>query len=408
MYALQNCSVLFLFTVGLSWLTIPLFIFAFEKKRFSTPSCVKGKWPGRAILLASIVLSGIAIVIQYFRYPDLRGIDTMYYVNQLASAKDLAALVQLLPADPRIAYVLFLKCLTSVGASNDLSVKLGSLVLMGLNASAYYLLGKELVGDSFGGGLVALFSALGSQTAVSLYAGIYANWLSLSLAACAFAFYLRAVKSGRGVFYLAAGLFIVMCLLTHPWSGLIYSIVLAITCVLDTVTYRRGRWHFPLALASAVCIIILLGCLYAPYRVSLLTLSNSFQVSNMQKLTSNLEFTMNYMVGGFLSAPYIVFAFIGFWGLAVHKGSSTSLRLLSLWLAATFTPILFVEQWLQWRLVYLMPIQVLSGLGVYYLCCFMARISKERRLVLLTLIVCATLLTMFNYLLTSVRFIPSV
>jgi hypothetical protein len=117
---------------------------------------------------------------------------------------------------------------------------------------------------------------------------------------------------------------------------------------------------------------------------------------------------MDYMVGGFLSMPFsLVTALVGFSGLYLDKRLSTETRLVTLWLFLTLMPVLFVESWAQWRIIYLMPIQVLSGLGIYYLCQALALPSRGERQGLMIFFLVAAVITMFNYLLRSAAFIPS-
>jgi len=118
---------------------------------------------------------------------------------------------------------------------------------------------------------------------------------------------------------------------------------------------------------------------------------------------------MNYMVGGFLSAPiFYLAAVIGFQFLIWDRGASRGMKLLTFWLVTTFIPLLFVEQWVQWRLIDLMPIQILSGAGVYYLSNVAASTGQKAGKILAIIFVMAVTFALFNYLLRNVSFIPSV
>jgi hypothetical protein len=413
MYAYQNDSVQLFLLSGFSWIAIPLFLYIRKKIHFRRSSHISGSWYGYTILLTTLMVSCLAIGICQFRDSALYGVDAKYYFDRMTPTNDVATFLHLLSDDPRVAYLLMLKPLTFLGMPNELALKSGSLILIGLNACAFYFLGKEILGDHFGGGIVAAFSALGFQTTVSLYAAIYANWLAMFFAASAFAFYLRAIRSRKNLFLILACLLVAVSLLVHPWSGIPYLFILISACILDSISFMRTNRRLMvgiLALASVLTLISMAGYIYSLSTTAtrdLLNFTQDLQISNITKLSDNLEFTMDYMVGGFTSLPiFYTTALIGFFGLNLDKGLSSEVRLLILWFGATLGPLLFAEQWLQWRLIYLMPFQVMSGLGTYYICSPIIHSNRLRLLMLL--FVSATIGTLFNYVLVSVAFIPSI
>lgn len=413
MYGLQSYSVPLLFMASFSWTAIPLLLFARKRRRFPQSS-IKHALLGYAILLVSVMLSVLAMAIPYTRDPGVYGVDARYYLDKLASVGDVGMLLKLFPEDPRVMYIMLLKCLTVLGVSNELAVKGGPVILIGLNACAFYILGREILRDRLAGGFIAVFSALGMQTSMSLYAGVYANWLSLFFAALAFASYLRAVRTDKMAFLALAGLFMMLCLAAHPWSGLIYSSLLISACILDSLLKMRNHTRFlvgELMLALAVVLALVAGYFYTPHfdlAISILRQNLWSGSSNSGELFSTLAFTMNYMVGGFMSVPiFYVMALVGFSCLQLDKGSSSESRLLVLWLAITSIPLLFVEQWIQWRLIYLMPTQVLSGLGAYYISHAMYHAHEKLGRPLFTVYLFTIILVLFDYLLRSANFIPS-
>jgi len=410
MYAFQPYSVQLLLLTSFSWIAAPLMTLTHKRKEFSVRS--RHSRLGYAVLVVSVTLSIVAIAIPYIRNPGLYGVDTRYYLDQLTSMNDVEALLKLLSADPRTLYVLLLKFFTILGGSSELAINIGSVVLAALNAYAFYLFSGEIVKDRFAGGLAAVFSALGMQTSVSLYAGIYSNWLSMFLAALAFGFYLRAVRTKNSALFFVAGLCVAIGLVAHPWSGLVYASTLLSSCVVDVVSFWWRHKRLQIAesmLALAIVLILFVGYLFLGLAGSIQDLRLFPQITSLEKLTSSLAFSMSYMVGGFMSAPiFYITALLGFSCLCLNKGASGGTRLVSLWLVTTSIALLFAEQWLQWRLIYSMPIQTLSGLGAYYASHFLFNIEEDARPALLVIFICALVLAMFNYLLRNVSFIPSI
>ena len=411
-YTFQHYSVQLLLVLAFSWTAFPLLLLPRMKTCSpATPNQVSRV--ARIVLLSSVLLSALAIGIRYIGDAGIYGVDTRYYLNILMATGDVETLFKLLPSDPRVTYILLLKFLTNLGASPELAINIGPVILMILNSCASYMLGNEIARNNFAGALVGMFSALGMQTSTSLYAGIYANWLGMFLAVCAFAFYLRAVRTEKPLLFTLPGLLAVSALFVHPWSGLVFSLVLIFASLLDAVFLRQRRMRFVLAItlfACAITLILTVAYLFTPYRGTLAQLQPVYaalQIQNAQKLTSNLAFTMDYMVGGFTSAPIIYFT--GLVGcIFLYKSWRLLLgsKLLFAWLVITSIPLLFAEQWIQWRLIYLMPIQVLSGLGVYYVSFFLISAKTRASTGLEFTLVCTVLVALVNYLLSSVKFIP--
>lgn len=411
-YTFQHYSVQLLLVLAFSWTAFPLLLLPRMKTCSpATPNQVSRV--ARIVLLSSVLLSALAIGIRYIGDAGIYGVDTRYYLNILTATGDLETLFKLLPSDPRVTYILLLKSLTILGISPKLAINIGPIILMMLNSCAGYMLGNEIAENQFAGALVGMFSALGMQTSTSLYAGIYANWLAMFLAVCAFAFYLRAVRTENPLLFTLPALFAVASLFVHPWSGLAFSLILIFACLLDSVSLRKRGTRFVLGIvpfASTIAVILIVA-LFTPYRGMLSQLQPLyavFQIQNAQKLTSNLAFTMDYMVGGFMSAS--IFYLTGLLGcMLLYKSRRllTGSKLLFAWLAVTSIPLLFAEQWIQWRLIYLMPIQVLSGLGVYYVSFFLISAKTRASTGLVFTLVCTVLVALVNYLLSSVEFLPA-
>ena len=413
MYALQGYSVQLLVLFGYLWIAIAVLLLLHRRKNF-TLELFKNPSLGYAIFLSSVLLSALAIGVAYVGDQGLRGVDTKYYLDRLTSVGDVGTFFRLLPYDPRLIYVLLLRGLMMIGASPNLAINTGPLVLMGLNAFASYLLGTEITQDPVAGGLVAMFSALGMQTCTSLYAGLYANWLSLFLATLAFTIYIRASTKNQNLLFLLAWVFAVAFFLAHPWSGLILTATLVCTSLLDTTILRkRGASIFFTTLLFAVPMVIVLVALYfsgsyPDFFTWMMSLPISFRVQNTDTLLLNLAFTLNYMVGGFMSAPVFYLAgLVGFVGLYVSDKSSARLRILCTWSAATSIPLLFAEQWIEWRLIYLMPIQILAGLGVYYVSAILISSKTRACSRLVPILICVAAAAMLNYLMRNVSFIPT-
>ncbi|MEM2902743.1 MAG: hypothetical protein QXO32_08470 [Candidatus Bathyarchaeia archaeon] len=415
MYSLQPASTRLLLALGFSWIGLPVFAWINKRKKSKSDSTLEPVWLGPTILIMALTLSIVAISVPFIRNPEFFGVDTEYYLNRLTSIEKFEHLIRLLPGDPRLLYLILLKTLCLAGASPQLSIKLGPLLLTALNAFAFYFLAAEIADSRLAGGLAGAFAALGMQTSISLYAGIYANWLTLSLGASATTIYLKAAKTGKLPYLAPTYILTILCLAAHPWSGVVFASILLLASLLDAASSRLKNKRLTLVsllTASMIGLTLAAGYLYPPFKGYARSVENllpSFNPSNLNSLIFNLSFNMDYMVGGFMSAPILYLAsLIGFSALSLEKGNSRATRLASIWLAITITPILLAEQWLQWRLIYITPIQLLSGLGVYYLTRFLINSHERSQRGLAILILLTIILAMFNYLLRNVAFLPSV
>lgn len=415
MYSLQSASTWLLPVLGFSWIGLPLFTWINKRKKGKPHPAFEPMWLGPAILLTALALSIVAISVPFLRNPEFFGVDTEYYLNRLTSIEKFEHFLRLLPGDPRLLYLILLKTLRLAGASPQLSIKLGPLLLTAINACAFYFLAAEIADSRLAGGLAGAFTALGMQTSVSLYAGIYANWLALPLGASAITLYLKAAKTGKLRYLAPTYILAILCLAAHPWSGVVYASILLLTSLLDAASSRLRNKRATLVgllTASTIGFTLASSYLYGPfkgYARSVENLFSSLDPLNLSSLAFNLSFNMDYMVGGFMSAPILYIASLaGFLALCLEKGYSRATRLASIWLAVSTTPILLAEQWLQWRLIYLTPTQLLPGIGVHYITCFLIRSRGRARWGLAMLILSAVVLAMFNYLLRNVAFLPSV
>ena len=279
----------------------------------------------------------------------------------------------------RTLYLVFQHLVVLASGSPDLGIRLVPSLLGLLLVLSVYFLVSVGSGDGVLAGFSALFSAFSFQVTAGVNAGFYANWLALVEANVFFALLIKALRS-RFVRYAALStLASVSILFTHPAAWLVTMGSLALFGLLGFAKRILGsggevlsRYEFALLTVVAACNVVadlvrgLLVRGFEATRVADVTL-RLFSLDYVLWVLDNLRETFTVFLGGALANPVIVvFSILGVFAVARCRGWFECCVV-----ALSVVPslaVLFTSSaggaFLQARFIYLIPFQILCGLGL--------------------------------------------
>lgn len=136
-------------------------------------------------LLLGMCITTAAIVSYspYFFSSKPRGVDVGFYLTRLDAVKNLNNVLMSFTVEPRTPYLLLLFILKSTGLTTVQSIQVGPVLLAILFTLAVFFLLRAMTNELSVAIVGAFLSATSFHITVGLFAGIYANWLALSMAA---------------------------------------------------------------------------------------------------------------------------------------------------------------------------------------------------------------------------------
>jgi hypothetical protein len=391
----------------------------------STKPLGRGLTYAGALLLASL---GLAVFFAHFPYissNELKGVDTDFYYAKLSQINDFAELSALIVTEARAPYLFILWGVRALSGLSDLQVvQIGPSVPAVLLALSTFLLVREISSDIRAAAIASYLSVTSATTTVGMFAGIYANWLAMSSVSIFLYFLIRILREGRKRQIVLGALAGYATLVIHAWT---WGIAVGSLAVLVMLAFVRWRMKGSDSKGDLARLGLLLLSITVPVLVILVffasfgktgaiegVLSGLTEVVpylspiNIRFFWSNLSFTLDRFVGGFLRQPVLyVLAFIGFY--TIRHRSEGSVPVLVSWFAVTSIVTILMDSWFQWRLIYTMPFPILASLG---LCFLVKRIDmmkfgchwkSQALLVGLQLFV---YLSLFNYAIRSLSLLP--
>jgi len=334
------------------------------------------------VLILSLFLG---VFIAYYPYispkPGLVGADSLgyYYTLTAIADKDLYNAVQLATEinSARVPYHLLLyslKNLTQMSANTV--IELMPMVTILANVLAVFWFVKIGEKKAMVACIAAVFSILSFSTTIAMHAGILANWLAMALGFIMFGLFLKFQEKMSFKLLFATILASASVFLIHYWSGIFFLSTLG--CYMFLMLLERRRHSIKLIVA-----IILLASviLIAPFSSNLIS---QFYISNGSEESMNfadifvafwkrLPIFIDYWFFGALANPVMMaLALLGI-ALCFYQRTNFS-RLLISWtivgsmLSVFLSPIgRYMNQWLTWRSLYLIPFQIPAALGLFFL-----------------------------------------
>ncbi|MEM2990383.1 MAG: hypothetical protein QXQ02_04285, partial [Halobacteria archaeon] len=208
-----------------------------------------------------------------------------------------------------------------------------------------------------------------------------------------------------------------MVLVTHPWTWAVLIVTTSAFFVLNMViSFLTGhRDRLMVAVKTGLPILAvnigLIGIILIMYREGeFMSLSisglSALKYENLIIFWHNITFTIQYYVGGFLAnSPILILSIAGLYSL--RKYSEQLGSIFNLLLVAMSLPLLFVDSWWQWRLIYMVPYQVPATFGTLAILNNFSGLNVLSERTWKSLLLSAITIVMLNYSLRCLNFIPS-
>jgi len=385
----------------------------------------------------AIIVGGFLVLSPYVskfvsvETPQFVGVDTRWYYSILSKMTSLEAAREIVLKDqyagPKALYFLLLYLIKAMtGLSAIAVVKIAVVVPLSLLAISAYLFVRYGARNVDSAALSSLLAVLSFNTTVSMFAGIYANLLALAFMILSFALLIKASSQNSRKTLLASIATSILVLLTHALSWMVFMAVLSFYSATSLIALRFWKkveakrdllFSLSILLASgafALFLLFLSNLLVSNLSAKLVvSYSKSsyllLRADTLSEFPANLSVTLSDYLGGFLASPLIyLLASIG----ALQGGYRRSFeRLLYSWMIPTSIVFLLTRSIDQWRMLYLMPIQILAALGVFQLIKAAGLPLPEqetRRGYVMTklfkiLLLCLIILSLFNYAARSIN-----
>jgi len=406
-----------------------------ELPAFKEESVRGGRYSIRLGRTKSILIVGCAIAIggflalgPYISQSRFVGVDTKTYDTLLSQMTDLEAARKIILEDeaagPKATYFMLLYLIKALtGLPSPTVVKIAAVIPASLLPISAYLLLRCATGKDSLAALSSLGAPLSFSTTVGMLAGVYANWLALSFILLSFTLLIKASSQNSRKILLASILTSTLVLVTHVLSWIVFIAVLFFYSFASFLAFRFWKqteakidltFSLTILLANGALVLLLLYSRNLSASTALLYIQTYSDIpivsaSSLLKFPVHLSRTLIEYVGGFYASPLVYFlAIVG----ALQGSFRRSFeRLLYSWLIPTSIIFPLITSLDQWRIPYLMPIQILTGFGVYKLIekasVLSPRQEAEGRRAISRLFrgsfLCFIILSLFNYTARSIN-----
>src|SRR5205809_5311275 len=355
----------------------------------------------RLMLGISLVVSVLIVFVPY--RPDLNptanlvGIDSPTYVGWVGQMLALP-----LPAALRYSFVtgldgsrpllLVLFYLAgSAGVSPSQIIEYTPMLLAPLLSLSTYTFVRYGNGSARFAGLTALFSSVSFYSTVGLWGGYYANWLALVLVYLFLTSLLVFSRSPSKAKYGSMYGLSVALLFTHPWTWVMITTV----CLVFSITlWRETRNLVHLKsltgiIATGIILDLVKSWAFATRCVAADIATKAPNAGVLLSFWNNLVDGLLFTHGGLL-ANWLILG-LGLLGVLVLRFKDWFERLLLLWVGVPSIAFVLLDSYHQARIVYDLPIPVLTTIAVVSLLPQIGRRNiRWPGLVLLLLIVVST------------------
>ncbi len=374
------------------------------------------------LIMPIIILTSFFLVYYpYFYTPRLIGVDTpWYYENLLAisSSEGIQYAIYDYGAVTRMPYLLILYTLMTVFSLPPMVVvKIGPAIpaaLMGI--SSFYLI-RTLTRNDFIATISAFLGLFSIGTTVGIFAGVYANWLALGLVLIFWTLLVKVWQNPSRSLILITVITSFLILIAHPWTWAIILASLTAYLMFNLIFNHSCNSENTRKVTANRSTLIVLGLNFALLLILLTIFSGGefirlstevFAAMNTKYLMQFLgviTYSLRFYVGGFLAnSIIIILCILGLLTINILKRRFYTV-FISL-LVVAFIPLLLLDSWWQWRLLYMIPYNIPATLFMFYA----LEISKKSgiryaviSMILFTLIV---VLSSFNYTVRCLNYIP--
>lgn len=225
--------------------------------------------------------------------------------------------------------------------------------------------------NSWAASTASLFTAFSFHIAVGVFAGFLSNWIGLLFLYLSLGFLFWSLRRHSWSLLLAAGILQVALLFSHSFTWLMYMGVLGVFSLLLLMKRLRGRsggWELKMLVVALVMNVVA----YVARNSVLSAGPTSVGVSEVFQQDVSLRFTQYFwailsrsvsaeMGISFLNPNLFFLALLGAFAFVLSDKQVS--RFLSAALAASAAPFIIGDWVVQTRILYDLPVQVLSFMG---------------------------------------------
>jgi len=224
--------------------------------------------------------------------------------------------------------------------------------------------------------MAAVFSIFSFNTTIAMHSGTLANWLAMALGFTIFGLILKLQEKMSFKLLLALILAGASIFLIHYWSSLFFLLVLG--CYMSLILLEKGNRRTKLVVVMSLLVSVMLFAFFSGKLTSYLSISYGFaeKIRSPEVLIlfwKRLPIFIDSWFFGALANPFMMaLALIGI-ALCFHQKTNFRRLLISWTLVGSLLSIFvspigkYVDQWLMWRAIYLIPFQIPAALGLVYL-----------------------------------------
>jgi hypothetical protein len=296
-------------------------------------------------------------------------------------------------------------------------VKIGPAIPAALMGISSFYLTRTLTRNDFIAIISAFLGLFSIATTVGIFAGVYANWLALGLVLLFWTFLLKVWQNPSRSLILITIITSFLILITHPWTWAIILASLATYLMFNIIFHRSDNNNNPQKMTTNKSALIILGINFVLLVILLAAFSSGefirlstevLAAMNTKYLTQFLgviTYSLRFYVGGFLANTIIItLCILGL--LTIKNLKKQFYRLFISLLVVAFIPLLLLDSWWQWRLLYMIPYNIPATLFIFY-ALEASKKSGIRYAVISTILFSMIIvLSSFNYALRCLNYIP--
>jgi hypothetical protein len=352
-------------------------------------------------LVCTCALSAIVAALPYYLSSYPVGIDVHWYygvLDALTTGAPLSILGEGWKAHMEL-HIVFVMLAYSIQSTAQLSVReavmSAAMVTSILFALGSFLIAREAGTGDLGSLAAGLFAGVSPQALVGTLASIFGSWLAMAEMMFFFAFLVRAIRTRSRRSLVVSFAVALLLMVTHPWTYPILLLILTICAVLSALQNRSWEFLRRSAGLKILSASVLAGFVAFALAQGSLVFDLVVAVGHTGGLLANVPpwrspdvflhdvqvALLNYSTQGFYSNWIMLsLGIVGVFGLANTEKETRAIFVS--WILGPSLLFLFLGSEIQWRLLYLIPYNILAAIGVVTLFGLLERaipISRSRR-----------------------------
>lgn len=306
------------------------------------------------------------------------GVDTGYYVIWIESMIDSQDSLELLreafvlqnQGDRPISLLLIFTIMIIGNMDLEDAAEISPVLLGPGLVLGIYFLTRELTSNDRVALLASFLTAVSFQTLGGIYAGYYANWLSLIIGYFTIAFLIKSLKTTGKIYPLIFFILLILTLLSHvyTWTILIVVIILFLAVLLKLKTYEQKR----------ILLLLLLVAISISFDVGRTTITGAsggieqdiglaiedvkINFDNFATRWSTLSYNTTIILGGMVG-NFIILTLALYW-LFWSKLREPHNIFLIIFFSVGFIPILLGDWAIQNKILYDIPFQIPAAIAL--------------------------------------------